>query len=142
MPKTWTVAVIGCGIGRAHIAEGYVPNGGKFRVLAICDIDEARLAAVGGEFAVPRRVRSLEEVLSMEDIDIIDICTPPSLHFAQTMAALAAGKQVVCEKPLTGSLAEVDRLSVAEQESRGRILPIYQYRYGNGVQKAKRIIDL
>ena len=142
MPKTWTVAVIGCGIGRAHIAEGYVPNGGKFRVLAICDIDEARLAAVGDEFAVPRRVRSLEEVLSMEDIDIIDICTPPSLHFAQTMAALAAGKQVVCEKPLAGSLAEVDRLSVAEREARGRILPIYQYRYGNGVQKAKRIIDL
>jgi predicted dehydrogenase len=141
MPKIWTVAVVGLGIGRTHIADGYAPNGSKFRVLAICDLDEARLAAVGDEFAVPRRVRSFDEVLSMEDIDIIDICTPPSLHFAQTMAAIEAGKQVVCEKPLAGSLAEVDRLSVAEQEARGRILPIFQYRYGNGLQKAKRIID-
>jgi predicted dehydrogenase len=142
MPRIWTVAVIGCGIGRAHIAEGYAPNRSKFRVLAICDIDEARLAAVGDEFDVPRRVRSFNEVLSMEDIDIVDICTPPSLHVAQTMAALAAGKHVVCEKPIAGSLAELDRLGIAEKQARGRILPIYQYRYGNGVQKAKRIIDL
>jgi predicted dehydrogenase len=141
MPKIWTVAVIGLGIGRAHIADGYMPNRSKFRVLAICDLNEARLTAVGDEFAVPRRARSFDEVLSMEDIDIIDICTPPSLHFAQTMAALAAGKQVVCEKPLAGSLAEVDRLSAAEKDARGRILPIFQYRYGNGVQRAKRIID-
>jgi predicted dehydrogenase len=141
MPKIWTVAVVGLGIGRAHIADGYLPNRSKFRVLAICDLDEARLATVGDEFAIPRRVRSFDDVLSMEDIEIIDICTPPSLHFAQTMAALAAGKQVVCEKPLAGSLAEVDRLSTTEKDARGRILPIYQYRYGNGVQKAKRTID-
>src|SRR5919108_2506234 len=93
MPKIWTVAVIGLGIGRAHIADGYMPNRSKFRVLAICDLNEARLTAVGDEFAVPRRARSFDEVLSMEDIDIIDICTPPSLHFAQTMAALAAASR-------------------------------------------------
>jgi predicted dehydrogenase len=141
MPKIWSVAVVGLSIGRAHIADGYAPNGSKFHVLAICDLDAARLAAVGDEFAVPRRTTSFDEVLRMEDIDIVDICTPPSLHFAQTMAALAAGKQVVCEKPLAGSLDDVDRLSLAEQQARGRILPIFQYRYGNGVQKAKRIVD-
>jgi predicted dehydrogenase len=54
---------------------------------------------------------------------------------------LAAGKEVVCEKPATVSLAEIDRLIAAERQAAGRFLPIFQYRFGNGVQKAKRIID-
>ncbi len=78
----------------------------------------------------------------MKDIEIVDICTPPTLHFPQVMAALAAGKQVICEKPLVGSLAEIDQLAIAEAKTAGRVMPIFQYRYGNGLQKAKRIIDL
>ena len=48
----------------------------------------------------------------------LDICTPPALHVPQALAALAAGKHVVCEKPLAGSLAEVDRLIEAEGNAR------------------------
>src|SRR4051794_39721348 len=99
-----TVAVIGCGIGRSHILEGYSRHADKFRVLAICDLDTARLAAVGDEFTIPRRTVAFDEVLGMGDVDIVDICTPPSLHVPQALAALAAGKEVVCEKPLAGSL--------------------------------------
>ncbi len=141
MARIWSVAVVGCGIGRAHIAEGYAPHPDKFRVAAICDLDPARLAKVGDEFAVPRRTTSFDEILAL-DVDIIDICTPPTLHVEQTIAALAAGKHVVCEKPLAGSLADVDRLAVAEQAARGRLMPVFQYRHGNGVQRAKRIVDL
>jgi predicted dehydrogenase len=141
MAKIWSVAVVGCGIGRAHIAEGYAPHPDKFRVAAICDLDPARLAKVGDEFAVPRRTTSFDEILAL-DVDIIDICTPPTLHVEQSIAALAAGKHVVCEKPLAGSLADVDRLAAAERDARGRLMPVFQYRYGNGVQRAKRIVDL
>jgi predicted dehydrogenase len=140
-PGIRSVAIAGCGIGRAHI-EGYLRHPGKFRVVALCDIDERRLAAVGDELAIGRRTTSLDEILRMDDVDIVDICTPPALHVMQTLAALAAGKEVVCEKPLVGSLAEIDRVTAAEQKARGRVLPVFQYRFGNGVQKAKRIIDL
>jgi predicted dehydrogenase len=134
------VAIIGLGIGRAHLAEGYAKHPDKFRVLALCDLDETRLAKIGAEFAVPRRTRRFEEVLSMADIDVVDICTPPTLHVPQTLAALAAGKEVVCEKPIAGSLAEVDAIIAGERSARGRVMPIFQYRYGNGVEKARRII--
>jgi predicted dehydrogenase len=137
----WSVAVIGCGIGRAHIA-GYRSHPDKFQLVALCDIDERALAAVGGEFSIARRTKSIEDVLGMEDVDIVDICTPPALHAAQTLAALAAGKEVACEKPLAGSLAEIDRIIAAEAEAAGRVMPVFQYRYGNGLQKAKRIIEL
>jgi predicted dehydrogenase len=141
MAKIWTVAVIGCGIGRSHILEGYSRYPDKFRVLAICDLDTARLAAVGDEFGVPRRTASFDEVLRMDDIDIVDICTPPSLHVSMALAALAAGKEVVCEKPLAGSLADVDRLTAAERAAGTRIMPVFQYRFGNGLQKARRIVE-
>jgi len=49
---------------------------------------------------------------------------------------------VICEKPLVGSLHEVDQLAAAEATSRGRIMPVFQYRFGNGLQKARRIIEL
>jgi len=141
MAKIWTVAVIGCGIGRTHILEGYSRHQDKFRVLALCDLDPARLAAVGDEFAIPRRTTSFDEVLRMDDVEIVDICTPPALHVPQALAALAAGKEVVCEKPIAGSLADVDRLIAAERAATTRIMPVFQYRYGNGLQKAKRIVD-
>jgi predicted dehydrogenase len=142
MSKRWTVAVIGCGIGRSHIEEGYARLPDKFEVRALCDLNAERLTTVGDEFSVPRRTTSFDEVLAMSDIDIVDIATPPSLHFPQAVAALAAGKQVVCEKPLVGSLADVDRLAAAEAAAKGRVMPVFQYRYGNGLQKAKRIVEL
>ncbi|HEU0156918.1 MAG TPA: Gfo/Idh/MocA family oxidoreductase, partial [Stellaceae bacterium] len=64
------------------------------------------------------------------------------LHVPQILDALAAGKEVVCEKPLAGSLADIDLLAAAERKAPGRVMPVFQYRYGNGLQKAKRIIDL
>ena len=142
MSKIWTVAVVGCGIGRTHIFEGYSRHPDKFKVLVVCDLSEERRTAVAAEFNVPRHTASFEEVLAMPDVDIIDVCTPPGLHFEQTLAALKAGKHAVCEKPLVGSLAEVDALIQAEKTYGRTILPIFQYRYGNGVQRAKRLIDL
>lgn len=141
MAKIRTVAVIGCGIGHAHILEGYSRHPDKFRVLALCGLDEAQLAKVADEFAIPRRTTAFDEVLRMSDVEIVDICTPPSLHVPQTLAALAAGKQVICEKPIAGSLADVDRLIAAERAAKTRIMPIFQYRFGNGLQKAKRIVE-
>ena len=140
--KVWTVAIVGCGVGRNHIAQGYQRHPGKFHVQALCDINEGRLAEVGDEFAVPLRTRSYDELLRISDIDIVDICTPAALHYSQILLALAAGKEVVCEKPLVGSLAEIDRVIAAERQVRGRVMPIFQYRFGDGLQKAKRIIDL
>jgi predicted dehydrogenase len=109
--------------------------------MALCDIDGARLAAVGDEFGIARRTEDFNQILQIGEIDVVDICTPPFLHVDQVLAALAAGKEVVCEKPFAGSLADIDRVIAAEHEAPGRVMPVFQYRYGDGVQKAKRIID-
>jgi predicted dehydrogenase len=141
MSEIKTVAVVGCGIGRSHIVEGYLPHPDKFRVVALCDLNEERMNALADEFDVERRVTDFDELLAMDDLDIIDVCTPPGVHYAQIMAGLRAGKHVVCEKPLVGSLAQVDEVIAQEQVSRGLLMPIFQYRFGDGIEQAKAIID-
>jgi predicted dehydrogenase len=141
MPKRFRVGIIGCGIGRSHMVEGYLPHADKYEVAALCDLDVGRLNTVAEEFGIERRTRSSDDLMNDPEIDIIDICTPPAIHTKLVLQALAAGKHVVCEKPLTGSLAEVDEVRRAEQVSKGLLMPIFQYRYGEGVAQAKRIID-
>lgn len=141
MAKRYRVGIIGCGIGRSHIVEGYATHQDKYEVACLCDLDEKRLNAVADEFNISKRTRSSDELMSMPDIDIIDICTPPAIHTSLILKALASGKHVVCEKPLTGSLAELDEVVAAEKIAKGSLMPIFQYRYGDGVQQARRIIE-
>jgi predicted dehydrogenase len=141
MSRIYNVAVVGLGIGRSHIVEGYVPNADKFKVAALCDLDTARMAPIAAEFGVDRQITDFDALLKDDTIDVIDICTPPGLHAPMIFAALAAGKHVICEKPLVGSLAEADRVIEAEKTSKGRLMPVFQYRFGDGVQQAKAIID-
>ena len=141
MTRKLNVAVIGAGIGKSHITEGYLPNADRFKVAVICDINVEKMNALADEFVVAGREPSYDKVLAMTDIDVIDICTPPMLHHPMILAALKAGKHVICEKPLCGSLAEIDEVIAAETGAKGRLMPIFQYRFGNGIQQAKAIID-
>jgi predicted dehydrogenase len=138
MKDKLSVAVVGSGIGRSHIQAFHnLPE--QFEVRAICDIDEDKARALAETYQIPRLVTTLTDLCQMDDLDIIDICTPPYLHFPQSCQALAAGKHVICEKPHAGSLKEIDALIALEAASGKRVMPIFQYRYGHGVQKLKRL---
>ena len=74
-------------------------------------------------------------------VDIVDIVTPSSTHADFAQRAIARGLDVICEKPLVGSLKEIDEVIAVETQSTGKLMPVFQYRFGNGVQQAKAIID-
>lgn len=132
------VAVVGLGIGQMHVWS-WRRMKDRFTVVAVSDLDDARAHAAAERTGAT--VATFEEVLERADVDVVDLCTPPSLHLEQIIAALAAGKHVVCEKPLVASLADCDRLAEAEATSVGRLMPIFQYRFGNGLQKVKALVD-
>jgi predicted dehydrogenase len=136
MSDQFKVGVVGCGIGQAHI-RAYQSLPHHFHVAAICDIVQARAHDVATEYDIPRVSADLAELCHMDDLDVIDICTPSHLHFPKVQQVLAAGKHAICEKPVSGSLKEVDELMRAEAESGKRVMPIFQYRFGQGVQKLK-----
>lgn len=141
MTRIFNVAVVGCGIGRSHVSEGYATNRDKYRVQVLCDLDPARMSPTAAEFGIPECVTDFDSLLARDDIDITDICTPPMLHFQMVMAALKARKHVIREKPLVGSLAQTDDVMAQEKISKGLLMPVFQYRFGDGIQQAKAIID-
>jgi predicted dehydrogenase len=134
------VAVVGLGVGRAHLwAWKRVPE--HFRVAAVCDHDADRLRATAERFPDAVAVADLSELVGRDGIDIVDLCTPPALHLAQLTAVLRAGQDAVCEKPVVGTVAEVDELLALEADTGRRIMPIFQYRYGHGLQKLRHLVD-
>ena len=108
------VGVVGTGfIGPAHIeALRRLPN---IEVTALCEatieLAKDKAAQLGIE-----RACTFDQLLAMEDIVSVHICTPNFLHFPQSKAALLAGKHVICEKPLAKDLKEAEELvSIAKK---------------------------
>jgi predicted dehydrogenase len=134
----YSVAVVGLGIGQMHVWS-WRRMKDRFTVAAVCDVDDAKARESAGRIGAA--VLTFDEVLDREDIQIVDLCTPPSVHVEQITAALLAGKHVVCEKPVVGSLAAIDDLARIEADSPGRLMPIFQYRFGNGLQKVRSLVD-
>jgi predicted dehydrogenase len=139
MAKQLRVGVVGAGIGKSHV-NSYQDLPDQFKVVAVCDIDEARARDLAEMCNVPHVFTDLAELCRVDELDIIDICTPSFLHYAHTLQVLESGKHAVCEKPVAGSLQEGDELIQAEADSGKRVMPIFQYRFGHGLQKLKYLM--
>ena len=140
MTPRFRVAVVGAGIGAAHV-EAYRGNATGYEVAVICDLDEGRAGALAATVPGASVAISYDTVLARSDIDLVDICLPPSLHLDAIEAALGAGKHVLCEKPLVGSLVQVERVMRAASRAGRAVVPVYQYRYGNGLARLRRLIE-
>ena len=136
MSRRLNVAVVGLGIGRSHL-DAFASLPELFEIRAVCDLDADKCSAAVATFGPRVAALSFSELLAARDIDIIDICTPPGAHRTLIEQALAAGFHVICEKPLTGSLADADAIGKAAFAAKGTLSPIFQYRFGAGLQKLK-----
>ena len=109
------IGVVGTGfIGPAHIeALRRLPN---TNVLALCEVTPELARQKANQLGIERAC-TFEDLLKMDDIQSVHICTPNFLHYAQSKAALLAGKHVVCEKPLAKDLHEAEELVQLAKES-------------------------
>jgi UDP-N-acetylglucosamine 3-dehydrogenase len=107
------VAILGAAgmAARGHLVGYEKTEGATVRVL--CDPATEKLAAVAAEFGVPHVTASAEEAIAREDVQIISLCTPDHLHTAYAVAALCAGKHVLCEKPMCTTLADAQAIVAA-----------------------------
>ena len=135
------VAVIGAGISQKHL-EGFRANSDLYDIPVLCSLDEERGRQAAVEFDVGEFTTDTESLFSRDDIDVIDVCTPPHNHFELVRRGIEAGKHVICEKPLFGSISDVDRMMEIVDGTGCKMMPIFQYRYGAGLQKLKRLIEL
>jgi len=126
--KTKT-AVIGLGVGMMH-ASGYLANP-HAELTAVCDIDPVRLRERGAQLGVPREMQFADyrDLLALPEVEVVSVALPNYLHAPITLAALAAGKHVLCEKPLAKTAEEAAAM-VSEAKASGRKLMVcFNYRF-------------
>jgi predicted dehydrogenase len=128
------VGIVGSGfIGRVH-ARSALLAGAQLTAVAASSAQSAELAA--GELGAERPAGSPEELIAADDIDVVHICTPNHLHRPLADAALAAGKHVVCEKPLALDATEAEALVVAAAASGRHAAVPFVYRFYPTVREA------
>jgi predicted dehydrogenase len=134
-------AIVGTGgIARAH-GEAARQNADLVDLVAAVDVDPQRLDQFRETYGVRRGYADLAEMLAQEQPELVQICTPPGLHVEQSIACLEAGAWVLCEKPLAGSLADLDRLEAAEHRTGRYVSSVFQWRFGSGAQHLRNLIQ-
>jgi predicted dehydrogenase len=117
------VAVIGQGfMGRAHAfgwarAAALEESRMAPELAVLCGRDRAALAERAARYGFAGWSDDWSEVVGSDDVDLVDICTPGSSHVDIALASLAAGKHVLCEKPLANSLDEARRMAGAAEQA-------------------------
>jgi predicted dehydrogenase len=145
--KPWNVGLIGCGfMGRAHSnAYRRVGNFFDLTLQPVLETVCARTRSDAEAFAERWGFESVEtdwrRLVERKDIDAVDICTPNDLHREIALAAAAAGKAVLCEKPLARTAAEGAEMVAAVERAKVPNIVWYNYRRVPAVTLAKQLID-
>jgi predicted dehydrogenase len=116
-PHATPLGVVVVGTGFGCITHVRALRAAGFRVMAVVGRDRDRTHARARQFDVPLALTSLDDALALEGVDAITIATPPHTHAEIAIAAIAAGKHVICEKPFARDAAEGRRVLAAAQEA-------------------------
>lgn len=140
MAETLKVGVIGVrGIANTHF-PGWIESP-HTEIAAFADVDASVLAAQGEKHGVARLYQSPEELIACSDIDIIDICTPNMYHTPLAVAALNAGKHVICEKPLAPTPDDIRTMIDARDKSGKLLMTAQHFRFDGAAQALKAEIN-
>jgi predicted dehydrogenase len=134
------------GVGRAHayayrlIPLAFWPPAARPRLVRVCGRDKARAEESAARFGFETAGTRWEELVDDPAVEILDNCAPNALHAAPCLAALRAGKHVLCEKPLGRTAAEARALRDAARASGTVAMVGFNYRFLPAVQLARRLV--
>ncbi|MFB5660262.1 Gfo/Idh/MocA family protein [Alteribacillus sp. HJP-4] len=137
--STLRVGIVGCGsiAQHRHLPE-YAANS-NVEIIGVCDVvaDRAKEMAIKYD---AKAFTEYEEMLKDEKIDAISVCLPNYLHAPVSIAALNAGKHVLCEKPMATSRDEAENMISAANSSGKKLMIAHNQRFVPAHQKAKQLL--
>ena len=131
-------------VGAGAIAQlAHLPVLSKMRgvaITAICDNDRNKARALADRFGIPDALTDIEDLLELDAVDAVVIATPNHLHEPHTLRALAAGVDVLCERPLALSSRGVERILAAAERYERKVIVGNNHRFRTDVQALARFI--
>lgn len=144
MTKPVGIAMIGSGgIAQSVHLPAYqkLQAEGKVKIIAVCDANEETAKAAQAKFDVPHLFTDYAQMLAMGEVDAVDVCTPNFLHKQPVLDAFAAGKHVICEKPIALNAVEGQEMVDAGRKAGKKFMVALNMRFGGAPQAVKRFID-
>jgi predicted dehydrogenase len=138
MARKLNIAIIGCG----RIAQRHAEHITRLASLkAACDVHEERLNEFSSKYNC-KAYASVEDLLKNEkDLDLVSVCSPNGLHAEHSIAALNAGVNVLCEKPMAISVKDCEQMMTAAEKSKRQLIVVKQNRFNAPVAELKKVID-
>jgi predicted dehydrogenase len=138
---TIKVGLIGCGdITSVHV-PGYLAIPDEVRVTAVCDVVEASARAVAATLGGARVYGDYHALIAEADVDAVDICLPHHLHEDAIVAAAAAGKHILCEKPLCLNRQQAEAIASAVAASGVTLMCAHNQLYYPAVRRARQMLN-
>ncbi len=145
--KQLRVGMIGYGfMGRAHSnaykqVGQFFPSQHEVVLKAACARDAEKIKAFANQWGYESTETDWRKLIERKDIDVVDICTPNNMHKEIALAAAAAGKAILCEKPLAMNVPEGREMVAAVEKAGVPNMVWYNYRRIPAVTLAKKLID-
>jgi predicted dehydrogenase len=123
-----------------HLPSLYQLND-KFQVTALCDVSAAVLEEVGNAWQVAGRFQDYRQLIEQDDVEAVLIASPNAYHAGAALAAIAAGKHVLVEKPMCLTLREADEIIAAARQQPQVVVQVgYMRRYAPAFMAACRLV--
>ncbi|MGA2111134.1 MAG: Gfo/Idh/MocA family oxidoreductase [Anaerolineales bacterium] len=110
-------------------------------LVAVASRDMKKAGPYASELGIPRAYGSYTAMLQDQDVDVVYVSLPNSLHAEWTVKAVEAGKHVLCEKPLALTVADVDRIIAASKRAGVVVAEAFMYRYHPQTLKVKALVE-
>jgi len=130
--KKIKVGVIGTGMGRMHIKAFSAMPG--VTLAAVCDLNKEEASQLAEQYDVSRVFIDYEDLIAMEEIDAVSMAVPNFLHAEMAIAALEAGKHVLCEKPIAVNLKDANAMVAAADTAQRRLMINQSFRFHENTQ--------
>jgi predicted dehydrogenase len=142
MTKSLKIGLIGAGgiVRGAHLKPGWLadPNA---EIIAVCDVNEAVARKLAEDFKIKHVFTDFRELLKLKEIDAVDICTPNKVHTPAVIAALEAGKHVLCEKPLAVTVDEILAMRKVLRQTDRILMTAQHHRFSEASVAIKAWVD-
>jgi predicted dehydrogenase len=137
------IGIIGFGgIAQAAHAPGYRKVPQDCEIVAVADIDPEKLReAQSDRWNIANAFEDYHKLLEMPEIDAVSICTPNYVHMQPALDAFAAGKHVLCEKPMAINAEQAKQMVAAAKATNRKLQIGYNWRFAAGAQSLKRAVD-
>jgi 2-alkyl-3-oxoalkanoate reductase len=133
--------MVGCGyISR----KWHIPGFQRLKnaeVVAVCDVSSALAQSTAKDFGIPKNYADMGQMLADENLDVVDICTPPGTHAPLTIQALEADCNVLLEKPMALKLVDCDEMVRVSKKQSKKICVIHNELFRPPLLKAKKLVQ-